>query len=734
MKYVGAGLMIREPKGTYLFVRRSQAPQHWEMPGGHRDKGETDPYLTAIRETKEELGRVPLHKIDFADNHPSGRKLPFWAFFVDVKRKFSPKLSGEHVDYRWMTIDEALSDPLPMHPKLKATLLAHQLPNGRLASDKFTRLKPNTMVTVYHGTSMMSVADLINGFDANEVVPRDYGGPRHAGLFVAPDIETAERFAHYGQVILEIKTQAKNLHGTDFSGRTGKEQRLQSDLSWIDEKYPDSFRPYLTYTLNQANEPQALLRGLVKPNQIKRVRYKPYGQEPMWLTRKQFLNLGLSSERRSSGRTGRFIKDIRQAGCDLSTTRLTAQEILECIAVTLDTPMDRVEKAVTRSIRFGGLDQLLRQVGFGETAIKSHVKKLDKFYKVPAGKMSARPIRLPTRKIKALAKDLARKLKARGLPKPNRVVAEELLTLPNVKGDDVNVEIVLAGSPRFDFDKNDLIHGAYFKQSQPAKGIPAWASPLPSKLVVYVNSSIPPESFEKRPNRIVEEELYSILTHELTHAADIWSGKGSGVGADVLGKDDFRRRHHNHPMEVKALMRDVATTVEPDVRFYLEAGMPFNTAVTHALKDSKWVEIEPYLTPQNKKTILKGVYTHLQDQPIPAGKMSASFTVPENVRKAAQKGLDLRAKQPAGRKAGLTPQEAGKLGIGSGVARARDLISGRVSYDTVKRMKAYFSRHAKNYKLDPGKRPVDDKGYVAGLLWGGEPGRVWANKIVRQNQ
>lgn len=246
MRYVGAGLMIREPKGTYLFVRRSQDPQHWEMPGGHRDKGETDPYLTAIRETKEELGRVPLHKIDFADNHPSGRKLPFWAFFVDVKRKFSPKLSDEHVDYRWMTIDEALSDPLPMHPKLKATLLAHQLPNGRL--------------------------------------------------------------------------------------------------------------------------------------------------------------------------------------------------------------------------------------------------------------------------------------------------------------------------------------------------------------------------------------------------------------------------------------------------------------------------------------------------------MSASFTVPENVRKAAQKGLDLRAKQPAGKKAGLTPQQAGKLGIGSGVARARDLISGRVSYDTVKRMKAYFARHAKNYKLDPGKRPVDDKGYVAGLLWGGEPGRVWANKIVRQNQ
>ncbi len=106
------------------------------------------------------------------------------------------------------------------------------------------------------------------------------------------------------------------------------------------------------------------------------------------------------------------------------------------------------------------------------------------------------------------------------------------------------------------------------------------------------------------------------------------------------------------------------------------------------------------------------------------------FSVPEGVRQAARRGLELRRKQSPSNKAGLDPMQAAKEGVGSGVARARDLSAGKVSPATVRRMKAYFSRHASNYKLDAGKKPHEDKGYVAGLLWGGEAGRVWANKVV----
>ena len=109
-----------------------------------------------------------------------------------------------------------------------------------------------------------------------------------------------------------------------------------------------------------------------------------------------------------------------------------------------------------------------------------------------------------------------------------------------------------------------------------------------------------------------------------------------------------------------------------------------------------------------------------------------SYAVPSSVRAAAKRGLELRKKQPKSGKAGLDTREAAKQGIGSGVARARDLMSGRVSKETIKRMHAYFSRHQGNYKLDSGKKPHEDKGYVAGLLWGGEAGRSFAARMVKK--
>jgi hypothetical protein len=101
-----------------------------------------------------------------------------------------------------------------------------------------------------------------------------------------------------------------------------------------------------------------------------------------------------------------------------------------------------------------------------------------------------------------------------------------------------------------------------------------------------------------------------------------------------------------------------------------------------------------------------------------------SFSPPSSVRAAARRGLELRKKHGKG---GLSTQEAGKQGIGSGVARATTLASGKsVSYAMIKRMAAFFSRHAKN--LSGGE---DDAGYIAGLLWGGSAGRAWANKIIK---
>ena len=107
------------------------------------------------------------------------------------------------------------------------------------------------------------------------------------------------------------------------------------------------------------------------------------------------------------------------------------------------------------------------------------------------------------------------------------------------------------------------------------------------------------------------------------------------------------------------------------------------------------------------------------------------FKPSESVAKAAVRGLELRKKNKG--KGGLSAQQAHKAGIGSGVSRAVSLKNRQtLSPATVRRMKAFFDRHQKSRKVDPGKTPGTDKGYIAWMLWGGDAGRSWAEKICRQ--
>ena len=96
---------------------------------------------------------------------------------------------------------------------------------------------------------------------------------------------------------------------------------------------------------------------------------------------------------------------------------------------------------------------------------------------------------------------------------------------------------------------------------------------------------------------------------------------------------------------------------------------------------------------------------------------------PVTVAAAARRGLELRA-------------EYGRGGTAVGVARARDLGTRReLSLDTIKRMVAYFERHEIDLEAPAAKRGnpgYPSAGYIAWLLWGGDAGRSWARKIIRQ--
>jgi hypothetical protein len=106
-----------------------------------------------------------------------------------------------------------------------------------------------------------------------------------------------------------------------------------------------------------------------------------------------------------------------------------------------------------------------------------------------------------------------------------------------------------------------------------------------------------------------------------------------------------------------------------------------------------------------------------------------THTPPQAVRSAASKGLELRQKWKRG---GLSNSQASDEGIGSGVQRATNLKNGdALSLSTVRRMHAFFSRHAKNYA--PDKKEADGgptAGTIAWYLWGGNAGKSWAAGIV----
>lgn len=61
------------------------------------------------------------------------------------------------------------------------------------------------------------------------------------------------------------------------------------------------------------------------------------------------------------------------------------------------------------------------------------------------------------------------------------------------------------------------------------------------------------------------------------------------------------------------------------------------------------------------------------------------------------------------------------------MARATSLANGeKVSYETIKRMSAFFSRHEKNKAGGE-----DDAGKIAWDLWGGDAGKSWAARIIK---
>lgn len=100
------------------------------------------------------------------------------------------------------------------------------------------------------------------------------------------------------------------------------------------------------------------------------------------------------------------------------------------------------------------------------------------------------------------------------------------------------------------------------------------------------------------------------------------------------------------------------------------------------------------------------------------------YSPPEAARVAAKKAIKWREEHG----------DAVKGGTRVGWTRARQLADGdELSLDVVKRMYSFFSRHSGNEVVDNKYKdePWRDAGKVAWLLWGGDAGNAWAEKIVK---
>jgi hypothetical protein len=100
--------------------------------------------------------------------------------------------------------------------------------------------------------------------------------------------------------------------------------------------------------------------------------------------------------------------------------------------------------------------------------------------------------------------------------------------------------------------------------------------------------------------------------------------------------------------------------------------------------------------------------------------MNPGLIPPANVAAAAKRGLELREKFHRG-------------GTSVGARRAKQLAERLdVSLRDVTAMSAYFARHEvdkASKSHDWGDETDPSAGYIAWLLWGGEPGRRWADGL-----
>ena len=95
---------------------------------------------------------------------------------------------------------------------------------------------------------------------------------------------------------------------------------------------------------------------------------------------------------------------------------------------------------------------------------------------------------------------------------------------------------------------------------------------------------------------------------------------------------------------------------------------------------------------------------------------------PKSVQEVARKALERRREAPKSKKGGTAV----------GISRGRDLARGaNISIDSIRRMVSFFARHDTPAERR-NRREKISRASISWDLWGGNPGRRWAESIIRR--
>ena len=129
---------VESGRGQFLIIKRrtSYLPNSWQMISGKMEKGEKA-WEAALREIREETGLVPDRfysandvEIFYESSQNCVNIVPVFVGFIDSPQIV--RLSSEHSEYRWVSVEESTN----------FLCFEHQSATIRLLEQKFVRQEP----------------------------------------------------------------------------------------------------------------------------------------------------------------------------------------------------------------------------------------------------------------------------------------------------------------------------------------------------------------------------------------------------------------------------------------------------------------------------------------------------------------------------------------------------------------------------------------------------------------